>query len=87
MPRFWVTDGRHVRLSLPWHGVASWDDMHAYVVAVLRDNEIRDDLDRERIARSILLSLCKRLAIEPVGAFTFHLPDDERAVEEARRGK
>jgi hypothetical protein len=93
MPRFFVSDAAHVRLSLPWHGVASWDDMHAYVVAAIMDNTVpnafrgrggkTDQELAESLARGILLSLCHRLGVEPVGAFTYHLPDDEREAEEA----
>lgn len=83
-----VPDGHHVRLSLPWHGPASWDDMHEYVTAVIMDNLVpsaeragwggmTDQQQAERFARGILLSLCHRLKIEPVGAFTPKDDDDD----------
>lgn len=87
MPRFFVSDAAHVRLSLPWHGVASWDDMHAYVAKVITDNYVpnadragygTDQEQADKSARAILLSLCHRMGVEPIGAFIYHLPDDER---------
>jgi hypothetical protein len=83
--RRWVADGVRVGMVLPWHGPASWDDMHAYVAAVITDNLVpneyrarwggmSDQQQAERFARGILLSLCARLKIEPTGAF---VPDPE----------
>lgn len=101
MARLWLPDQRMhsapVRLSLPWHGPASWDDLHAYVTKVITDNLVpnndrarwggmSDQEQAERFARGILLSVCHRLGIEPVGAFVFHLPDDEREEWEASHG-
>jgi hypothetical protein len=79
--RLWVADEHSVRLSLPWHGDASWESMHAYVTAVLLDNTVpnasragygSDEKQAASFARGILLSVCHRLKIEPVGAFDFH---------------
>lgn len=98
MRRLWISDERMhaapVRLSLPWHGVSSWDELHAYVTAVIQENTVPTPEraaygpgQPERMARAILLSLCSRLGIEPVGAFSFHLPDDEREEWEAAHGE
>jgi hypothetical protein len=84
MPRLWIADQHSVRLSLPWHGPASWDDMHEYVTKVFTDNTVpnasrvgygTDEEQAATFARGILLSLCHRLNIEPVGAFDYHDPD------------
>ncbi len=95
MRRLWIADQRGpyaspVRLSLPWHGEASWDDMHDYVAAVISENTVpspdytRDpayETQADKLARSILLSVCHRLGIEPVGAFDFHNPDHQEKDE------
>lgn len=84
--RLWVADTNSVRLSLPWHGEASWESMHEYVSKVISENYVpneqragwggmTDQEQAERHARGILLSLCHRLNIEPVGAFAYHDPD------------
>lgn len=84
--RLWVADEHAVRLSLPWHGDASWESMHGYVTAVLLDNTVprpersgygSDEKQAASFARGILLSVCHRLKIEPVGAFDFHTPEPE----------
>jgi hypothetical protein len=86
MPRLWIADQHSVRLSLPWHGPASWDEMHLYVTKVIRENTVpaperagwggkTDQEQAATFARGILLSVCHRLNIEPVGAFDFHDPD------------
>lgn len=98
MSRLWIAD-KHVmaspvRLSLPWHGEASWDDMHAYVKAVIEENTVPSPAragygpdQAGTLARSILLSTCHRLGIEPVGAFVYHLPAGEREEWEALHGE
>jgi hypothetical protein len=92
MPRLWIADQHSVRLSLPWHGPASWDDMHAYVAKVIDENTIptpdyvpRREAQATRLARGILLSVCHRLNIEPVGAFDFHDPEGAEEQEPAVR--
>lgn len=74
--RRWVPDGHHVRMVLPWHGPASWQSMHDYVSKVIAENTVpspgyvpRAGIQADRLARCILLSLCRRLAVEPTGAF------------------
>jgi hypothetical protein len=83
-PRLWVADEHAVRLSLPWHGDASWASMHDYVTKVFTDNTVPNtgragygtpEEQAASFARGILLSVCHRLSIEPVGAFDFHDPD------------
>lgn len=83
---FAVADGAHVRMSLPWHGTASWDSLHEYVTAVILDNYVpgpdragygTPEQQAAKSARAILLSICHRLKIEPVGAFTPKDDDDD----------
>lgn len=81
MARLHVADKRAVRLSLPWHGPASWGDMHTYVTRVFMDNTVpgpdragygAPEDQAASFARAVLLSVCHRLNIEPVGAYVFH---------------
>ena len=63
-----------------------------YVAKVIEENTVpspdyvpRREAQATRLARCILLSVCHRLNIEPVGAFDFHDPDHDDEPETAVR--